>query len=89
MTRPPTHTICFSGDGDERADLYQAVMNGDNVAMTNFANPLAVADAAIAELRAIINGNGLGKFGGLPCCADWFKKPTSPKMRIRGGGGTL
>ena len=68
------------------ADVYQAIMKGENVAMANYANAVAVADASIAELRAIINGNGLGKFGGLPCCADWFSRAEPSQPRTRGGG---
>ena len=54
------------------ADIYQTVAKGEGVAISNYTNAIAVADGAITDLRAIIHGNGLGKFSGLPCCAPWF-----------------
>ena len=65
------------------ADLYQAVVDGRDVAVANYANPLAVADGAITELRAIIIGNGLGKFGGTPFCSTWFSKAALPSVKVR------
>jgi hypothetical protein len=54
------------------ANLYQAVADGQDVTIANYATAVAVANGAINDLRAIIHGNGLGKFEGLPCCAPWF-----------------
>ena len=74
-----------------RSDLYQAVLDGRDIAAANYANPIAVADGAIQELRAIINGNGLGKFAGTPYCAPWFTKSSTKSsdhadlVRLRGG----
>jgi hypothetical protein len=31
-----------------------------------------VSNALISDLRAILNGNGLGKFEGTPSCTSWF-----------------
>jgi hypothetical protein len=52
--------------------LYGAVTRGDPVGLSNYRSAIDVADALIAELRAIVNGNGLGKFEGTPSCAPWF-----------------
>ena len=70
-----------------RSELYQAVIEGRDIDVLNFSTPLAVADGAITELRAIINGNGLGKFAGVPYCAPWFSKDATRvgTSRIRGG----
>ena len=53
-------------------ELYQSVMGGSEVSYSNYATALAVADSCISDLRTIVNGNGLGKFGGVPCCVSWF-----------------
>lgn len=52
--------------------LYGAVVRGEHVAYANYRPALDVADALINDLRAILNGNGLGKFEGTPSCAPWF-----------------
>ena len=68
------------------ADLYRSVMDGNPIGMANYANAIAVADGAITELRAIVHGNGLGKFSGVPCCAPWFVSDRrSPGSSSRGG----
>lgn len=54
------------------ADLYQAVQKDDPIALSNYSTAHAVADGVTADLRAILNGNGLGKFQGIPCCVAWF-----------------
>ena len=64
------------------ADLYRSVMDGNPVGIANYASAVAVADGAITDLRAIVHGNGLGKFLGSPCCAPWFSQPN----RATGGG---
>lgn len=67
--------------------LYGAVISGQPVAISNYKAAIDVADALISDLRAILNGNGLGKFSGVPSCAPWF-----PSARIvtppRGTSGT-
>ena len=52
--------------------LYDAVMNGEPVALSNYSTAIALADTLTRELKAILNGNGLGKFEGVPTCASWF-----------------
>jgi hypothetical protein len=54
------------------ADLYNTVTRGGDIGLANYANALAVADRQIQDLRAILYGNGLGKFNGLPYTAPWF-----------------
>ena len=44
--------------------LYGAVTRGEPVSFSNYRSAIDVADALISELRAILNGNGLGKFEG-------------------------
>ena len=80
------HILSAFWDVATQSDLTRAVTDDGAVALANYANPLAVADAAISELRAIINGNGLGKFGGVPCCSPWFSSRSPPPGRLRGGG---
>ena len=66
-----------------RAELYQPVMKGEAVALINYANAIAVADNVISDLRAILNGNGLGKFAGTPCCAAWFASRSREPTKVR------
>lgn len=56
--------------------LYGAVSNSTPVAFSNYQSAIDVADALISDLRAILNGNGLGKFEGTPSCALWFASAT-------------
>ena len=66
------------------ANLYQAVMIGRDIRLSNFDSAVAVADGAISELRAILHGNGMGKFTGTPCCAAWFGKlPTAAPTKAK------
>jgi hypothetical protein len=59
--------------------LYGAVTRGDPVAISNYKAAVDVADSLISDLRAILNGNGLGKFEGVPVCSPWFgASPTHP-----------
>ena len=58
--------------------LYRAVTSGEPVALTNYKSAIDVADALISDLRAILNGNGLGKFEGTPSCALWFPSGAAP-----------
>jgi hypothetical protein len=69
----------FARIGTE-STLYNAVIGGQAVSIANYRTATDVANALIADLRAIINGNGLGKFAGLPTCARWFSTatPASP-----------
>ena len=62
------------------ATLYRTVMNNQPVALANYDTAIAVADGAIAELKAILNGNGVGKFTGEPSCLKWFPghQPSRP-----------
>lgn len=69
------------------ADIYGAVMKGNAVDMVNFTNPLAVADRLIADLRAVLFGNGLGKFDNVPVSASWFS--TTKKGQGQGGRGRI
>lgn len=69
------------------ADIYTRVMEGGGVTVDSFAIAIAVADGAISDLRAILHGNGLGKFQNIPCCAPWFATrhgPAGPTQRERG-----
>jgi hypothetical protein len=54
------------------SQLYSAVARGEPIAISNYQVAIDVSDALTADLRAILNGNGLGKFGGIPVCAPWF-----------------
>ena len=54
------------------ATLYGAVTRGERPSLANYQTPIDVADTLIRDLRAILNGNGLGKFEGVPYCAPWF-----------------
>ena len=54
------------------ATLYRAAEQGQPVALANYSTAIAVADGAISELKAILNGNGVGKFVGEPVCIRWF-----------------
>jgi hypothetical protein len=65
--------------------LYGAVTRGDPIGISNYRSALDVSDALISELRAILNGNGLGKFAGTPSCALWFN---SAHLKSPGGGGS-
>lgn len=55
--------------------LYGAVTRGEPVAISNYQPAIDVSNALIADLRAILHGNGLGKFLGRPVCASWFSSP--------------
>ena len=56
--------------------LYNAVVKGESVGIANYQSSLDVADGLVSDLRAIINGNGLGKFEGTPSCSAWFSTGT-------------
>ena len=53
-------------------DVYDAACAGRSISLENYKTALAVAEACTSELRAIVNGTGLGKFAGTPMCASWF-----------------
>jgi hypothetical protein len=57
--------------------LHAAVSRGEPVASLNYQSAIDVSDALISELRAILNGNGLGKFAGIPTCSSWFPRVSS------------
>jgi hypothetical protein len=70
------------------SELYRSVQDGGAVALANFDTAHAVADGVISELRAILNGNGIGKFQGTPCSLTWFagatmEPPTTPPKAAR------
>jgi hypothetical protein len=56
---------------------------GPPIYASNYRAAIDVADALIADLRAILNGNGLGKFEGTPTCSHWF----SSALTARAGSG--
>ena len=58
--------------------MYGAVSQGEHVNIANYQSALNVADGLISDLHAIIHGNGLGKFKGVPSCASWFPTKTPP-----------
>jgi hypothetical protein len=60
--------------------LYAAVGRGEPIAFINYRSAIDVSDALISELRAILSGNGLGKFAGIPICHPWFSP--APNSRI-------
>jgi hypothetical protein len=62
--------------------LYGAGTRGDPIAYTNYRSAIDVADALVSDLRAILNGNGLGKFEGTPICAPWFGSVSSPRSVV-------
>ena len=64
------------------SDMYGAVQRGEPIAVSNFQGAIDVADGLITELRAILHGNGLGKFSGTPICALWFKQPAAGPGRV-------
>lgn len=69
--------------------LYKAVTRGDPVAMSNYRSAMDVSDALISDLRAILNGNGLGKFDGVPSCATWFGRvPPAGQRALPGSAGS-
>lgn len=65
--------------------LYSAVTKGEPVALVNYKSAIAVADALISDLRAILAGNGLGKFEGTPSCALWFSASPIPARGVVAG----
>ena len=67
------------------AETYNLAQAGNDVLLANYDTAIAVADGALAELRAIIFGNGLGKFGGQPCCYSWFSTKQGPEGGTGGG----
>ena len=67
--------------------LYTAVIAGGTVDVSNYSSAVALADTLIRDLRAILHGNGLGKFHGTPICSTWFGKSVTPPVApLRGGG---
>ena len=67
--------------------LYTSVMVGQTVDVSNYTAALALADNLTNDLRAMLHGNGLGRFSGTPMCSSWFgKSPSPPVTPIRGGG---
>jgi len=62
------------------SSLYGAVIRGDHVSYSNYQTAIDVSDVLISDLRAILNGNGMGKFEGVPSSASWFT-PASPGPR--------
>ena len=77
--------------------LYGAATRGEPVALSNYRSACDLADSLTSDLRAILNGNGLGKFEGTPNCALWFAaalpvvSPLGPAQRPTGpsaGGDT-
>ena len=77
----------FARVGSE-STLYGAVGLGQPISWANYRGAIDVADALIADLRAIINGNGLGKFAGVPTCALWFSAMSlaTPSKDAAAGG---
>ncbi|CAB9531873.1 unknown protein [Seminavis robusta] len=64
------------------ATLYASVIAGTGVQYENFLGAIATADSHIHDLRAILNGSGLGKFDGLPTCSTWFPDARGKPLQI-------
>ena len=78
-----TIVSCFASIGTN-STLYTAALGGDDVDFSNYSSAIAVADNLIRDLKAILHGNGLGKFQGTPTCASWFSgPPASPGASSR------
>jgi hypothetical protein len=60
--------------------LHSAVSRGEPVASINYQSAIDVSDALTSDLRAILNGNGLGKFAGTPTCSHWFSRVSSAQQ---------
>ena len=52
--------------------LSKSVESGNQVTLGNYSTALAVANGHIDNLRAVVNGNGLGSFRDVPHCSTWF-----------------
>jgi len=52
--------------------LSKSVESGNQVTLGNYSTALAVANGHIHNLRAVVNGNGLGSFRDVPHCSTWF-----------------
>ena len=55
--------------------LTKSVEGGNPITIGNYATALAVANGHIHNLKAVVNGNGLGSFRDVPHCASWFGTP--------------
>lgn len=77
----------FARVGSE-STLYGAVLKDQAVSWANYRAAIDVADALIADLRAILNGNGLGKFAGTPNCAPWFSSAAPTRDAAAGGSSS-
>ncbi|CAB9530818.1 unknown protein [Seminavis robusta] len=69
------------------ATLYTSVIAGTGVQYSAFRGAIATADSHIHDLRAILNGSGLGKFEGMPTCAGWFAVALPSRGVSRGPSG--
>ena len=67
--------------------LYKATMRGEPVDLSNYQGPIALADTLIREARAILSGNGLGKWSGTPLVVDWFSASPTRTSRDRVASG--
>jgi hypothetical protein len=60
--------------------MYGAVSRGEPIGLANYQSALDLADSLTSDLRSILNGNGLGKYEGVPTCAQWFS-PAAAKTQ--------
>jgi hypothetical protein len=65
--------------------LYKAVGRDEAIDYANYQTALDVSDLLISDLRAILNGNGLGKFMGVPTASPWFQAEGTSHSRDGGG----
>jgi hypothetical protein len=71
------------------ANNYGAASRGEPIAVRHYESAIQVADALTADLRAILHGNGLGKFQDIPTFAEWYL-PNKPIVTPpRGGAAAL